>query len=82
MFLKQLFCKDEQDELVEKLTRTPLFDESEVLDPLYMISNLLSNNRSDYLLGKISQEEYLATIKQLEYILDKEEELEENEMGE
>lgn len=80
---KWLFGIDEQDELVEKLTREltrePVYEEQDLLDPLYRISCLISTNESDYVLGKINKEEYLATIKELELILNK---IEQDEMRE
>jgi len=62
-WLKKLFTADETDEQNEKV--------DDLLDPLYKVEQMIELNKSEYILGKISKEEYKAMKVSIGELIDK-----------
>ena len=65
-WLKNLFAADEMDEHVEEQNKKV----NDLLDPLYKLEQMIEVNKSEYILGKISKEEYDAMKVTLGKLLD------------
>jgi len=62
-WLKKLFTADETDEQNEKV--------DDLLDPLYKVEQMIELNKSEYILGKISKEQYKAMKVSIGELIDK-----------
>lgn len=74
IWLRKLFVDDEMDKHVEEQNKKV----NDLLDPLYKLEQMIEVNKSEYILGKISKEEYDAIKVTLGKLLDQ---LEAQEVG-
>lgn len=74
IWLRKLFADDEMDKHVEEQNKKI----NDLLDPLYKIEQMIELNESEYILGKISKEEYTTMKASIGELID---ELEAQEVG-
>lgn len=74
IWLRKLFVDDEMDKHVEEQNKKI----NDLLDPLYKIEQMIELNESEYILGKISKEEYTTMKASIGELID---ELEAQEVG-
>lgn len=74
IWLRKLFVDDEMDKHVEEQNKKI----NDLLDPLYKIEQMIELNESEYILGKISKEEYMTMKASIGELIDK---LEAQEVG-
>ena len=66
-WLKKLFTADKMDENVEEQNEKI----NDLLDPLYKVEQMIELNKSEYILGKISKEQYKAMKVSIGELIDK-----------